>query len=232
MLTIRPARERGHFDMGWLDTWHTFSFGDYQDPRHEHFRALRVINEDRIRPGEGFGTHGHRDMEIVTWVLSGTLAHADSQGNRGTLVHGDVQRMTAGSGIRHSEFNGSGEEEVHLLQIWILPERAGLTPSYEQKHLPEAQRLNRLALLATRDGREGSLRWNQDVDLAVATLEGGRSLEHTLAPGRAAWIQVASGRLRLEGTDLGPGDGAAVSDVAVLDVQALETTEFLLFDLA
>lgn len=232
MITIRPAKARGHFDMGWLDTWHSFSFGEYRDPAHDHFRALRVINEDTIRPGEGFGTHGHRDMEILTWVLSGTLAHADSAGNRGTLVHGDAQRMSAGHGIRHSEFNGSGEEPVHLLQIWVLPERAGLEPGYEQKHFPPEQRLNRLALLASRGGRDGSLAWNQDVDLAAAVLEAGRDLEHPLAPGRAAWIQVASGRLEVEGTVLGPGDGAAIEGVDRLRILARETAEFLLFDLA
>ncbi len=232
MLTVRPAAQRGHFDFGWLDTSHSFSFGNYQDPAHDQFRTLRVLNEDRVQPGQGFGSHGHRDMEILTWVLSGTLAHEDSAGNLGTLVPGDAQRMTAGTGIRHSEFNGSSKETVHFLQIWVLPERAGLKPAYDQKNFPLADRTNRYTLLASHDGRDGSLQWHQDVDLRTTVLEGGRALDLPLQPGRAAWVQVASGRVEVNGTALAAGDGAALTDEDRVALLALETAEVLVFDLA
>jgi len=230
MITLRPARERGHFDFGWLDTRHTFSFGNYQDPRHDSFRSLRVINEDRVRPAQGFGTHGHRDMEILTWVMSGALAHEDSAGNRGVLRPGDAQRMTAGRGIRHSEFNDSSTEPVHFLQIWVIPEREGLEPSYQQTHFPD--RTNRFALIASRDGRDGSLPWHQDVDLRAALLEDGTALELPLRPGRAAWVQVAAGTLEVNGVTLEAGDGAALTDEAVVTLKARGASEVLVFDLA
>ena len=232
MITLRPAQERGHFDFGWLDTWHSFAFGNYQDPAHERFRALRVINEDRVQPGQGFGTHGHRDMEILTWVLSGVLAHEDSQGNRGTIVPGDAQRMTAGAGIRHSEFNASASAPVHLLQIWVFPEREGLAPGYEQKHFRLEDRQGRFALIASRGGREGGLHWNQDADLHVAVLEAGKPLELPLRPGRAAWVQVASGSLEVNGVALTQGDGAGITDVDNLVFLGEGGSEVLVFDLA
>lgn len=232
MINLRPAKERGHFNFGWLDTWHTFSFGTYQDPLHESFRALRVINEDRVKAAQGFGTHGHRDMEILTWVLSGSLAHEDSSGNKGILVPGDAQRMTAGTGIRHSEFNASDKEKVHFLQIWVLPERAGLAPGYEQKPFPLENRLNRLALLASREGREGSIHWNQDVDLHACVLEEGMAAELALRPGRAAWVQVASGSVEVNGVELQAGDGAALNEEEEVALRAKERAEVLVFDLA
>jgi len=232
MIILRPANERGHFNFGWLDTHHSFSFGNYQDPAHEQFRALRVLNEDRVEPGQGFGAHGHRDMEILTWVLSGSLAHEDSTGGRHALPPGTAQRMTAGRGIRHSEFNGSDTEPVHFLQIWVLPERAGLAPGYEEKAFPAETRLNRFALLASRGGREGSLHWNQDVDLWTAVLEPGASLELALRPGRAAWVQVAGGSLDLDGVAMAAGDGAGVTEAPGLRLTAKERAEVLVFDLA
>lgn len=232
MIILRPSNERGHFDFGWLDTHHSFSFGNYQDPAHEQFRALRVLNEDRVEPGQGFGAHGHRDMEILTWVLSGSLAHEDSTGGRHALPPGTAQRMTAGRGIRHSEFNGSDTEPVHFLQIWVLPERAGLAPGYEEKAFPAEARLNRFALLASRGGREGSLHWNQDVDLWTAVLEPGASLELALRPGRAAWVQVAGGSLDLDGVGMAAGDGAGVTEAPGLRLTGKERAEVLVFDLA
>jgi len=232
MITLRPGSERGHFDFGWLDTQHSFSFGTYQDARHERFRSLRVLNEDRVQPGQGFGTHGHRDMEILTWVLSGALAHEDSQGNRDTLKPGDAQRMTAGTGIRHSEFNASNRELVHFLQIWVLPEREGLQPGYEQKTFRREDRLGRFALIASRGGRKGSLHWNQDVDLWSAVLEEGRELGLPLAPGRAAWVQAASGTVEVNGVTLAAGDGASVEGVTGLSLRGAGNAEALVFDLA
>ncbi len=232
MILKRPANERGHFNFGWLDTHHSFSFGDYQDPAHERFRALRVLNEDRVQPGQGFGTHGHRDMEILTWVLSGALAHEDSTGGRHALRPGTAQRMTAGSGIRHSEFNASDTEPVHFLQIWVLPEKTGLAPGYEEKAFPVEARTGRFALLASRGGREGSLHWNQDVDLWTAVLEPGAVLEMPLRPGRAAWVQVAAGGVDLDGVDLAAGDGAAVTGAPGLRLTGKARAEVLVFDLA
>ncbi len=234
MITVRKAGDRGHFDHGWLDTRHTFSFADYHDPAHMGFRALRVINEDRVRPGEGFGTHGHRDMEILSYVLSGALAHQDSTGGGGVLRPGEVQRMSAGTGVMHSEFNGSKEEPVHFLQIWIVPDRAGHRPSYEQKAYPEAERRGRLRLVASPDGAEGSTTLHQDARVYATVLAPGERAEHALAAGRHAWVQVARGELALNGTALRAGDGAAVSDERALALVAAgkETAEVLVFDLA
>ena len=232
MIRLRPARQRGHFDFGWLDTCHSFSFGAYQDPDHEQFRTLRVINEDRIQPGQGFGTHGHRDMEILTWMLSGSLAHKDSSGRAGTIVPGDAQRMSAGSGIQHSEFNASTKDSAHLLQIWLLPERAGLAPDYEQRHFPESGRRNQLRLVASRGGADGSLHWNQDARLYVTLLDPRAGVKLALAPGRAAWVQVGRGRVELNGILLQAGDGAALEREVSLELKGLEAAEVLIFDLA
>jgi redox-sensitive bicupin YhaK (pirin superfamily) len=232
MIVKRPAAERGHFDHGWLDTSHTFSFADYHDPAHMGFRALRVINEDRVAAGKGFGAHSHRDMEIVTYVLEGALAHADSMGNRSVIVPGDVQRMSAGTGITHSEFNGKSDEPVHFLQIWLLPDRRGLAPGYEQKAIPEKEERGALRLVASRDGREGSVTIHQDVSLYASRLAPGERVKHALADGRHAWLQMVSGRMELNGTGLAAGDGAAVSQESALEMVALEPAHFLLFDLA
>src|SRR5882724_1405845 len=202
MIVTRPAAERGHFDHGWLDTSHTFSFASYHDPRQMGFRALRVINEDRVKPGEGFGTHAHRDMEILTWVLEGALGHKDSMGNGSIIRPGDLQRMSAGTGVTHSEFNPSQAEPVHFLQIWILPERAGLPPSYEQRAFPTEEKRGKLRLVASRDGREGSVTIHQAVDLYTSLLAPGEVVTHLCTPGRYAWVQVARGSLMLNDTAL------------------------------
>lgn len=232
MISVRQSKDRGHFDFGWLDTRHTFSFGEYHDPKQMQFRALRVINEDRIQPGQGFGTHPHRDMEILTWVLEGALEHKDSLGSGGVIRPGELQRMSAGTGILHSEFNASATEAVHLLQIWILPEGKGLAPRYSQTEFPPEGRRNRFQLLASRSGREGSLDIHHDAELRVADLDAGTALEATLAPGRHAWIQVAKGRLTVNGVALEAGDGAAISDEGTLSISAVEPSQMLLFDLA
>ena len=232
MIVKRPAAERGHFNHGWLDTSHTFSFAGYHDPEHMGFRTLRVINEDRVQGGKGFGNHSHSDMEIVTYVLEGALAHSDSMGNRSTIVPGDVQRMTAGTGVTHSEFNPRPQEPVHFLQIWILPDRRGLAPGYEQKAIPEAEERGALRLVASRDGRDGSVTIHQDVDLYASRLLPGERVKHAVASGRHAWLQVVTGRIELNGTALGAGDGAAVSRESALEMVAVEPAHFLLFDLA
>ena len=229
MMRIRRADERGHFDFGWLDTYHTFSFGDYHDSDHMGFRSLRVINEDWVRGGGGFPPHPHRDMEIVTYVLQGALEHQDSMGNGSTIRAGDVQRMTAGSGVVHSEKNASPIEPVHLLQIWILPERKGLDPGYEQQALPD---LERLAVVASRDGREGSVTIHQDASLLATRLEPGKTVEHVLAPNRHAWVQVVRGAVSVNGERLERGDGAALSDASRIKLEGLEPSEVLVFDLA
>ncbi|MGO9469531.1 MAG: pirin family protein [Isosphaeraceae bacterium] len=231
MIRVRKSAERGHFDHGWLDTYHTFSFSGYYDPNHQGFRALRVINEDRVAPGRGFDTHGHRDMEIVTYVLEGTLAHRDSLGSSGELRPGELQRMTAGTGITHSEFNPSEVEPVHLYQIWLFPERRGLEPSYEQKAFPVGDRSNQLRLVASPDGRDGSLLIRQDARLFLASLAEGSEVSHSLATGRHAWLQVLRGRVQLNGTALAAGDGASATDESVLSLRASEPSEVLLFDL-
>jgi redox-sensitive bicupin YhaK (pirin superfamily) len=232
MIVSRKSADRGHFDHGWLETFHTFSFADYFDPAFMGFRALRVINEDRVAPGEGFETHPHRDMEIVTYVLSGALEHKDSMGNGSVIRPGEVQRMTAGTGITHSEFNGSKEERVHLLQIWILPEKKGLEPSYEQTAFPDEKKRGRLCLVASRDGRDGSVTIHQDAAIYASLLGPGDQAEFALAPGRHAWVQVIRGSIALNGIALASGDGAAASAESLLTFQAAQESEFLLFDLA
>jgi len=232
MLTVRPSEERGAFDHGWLDTKHTFSFADYQDPRHMGFRSLRVINEDVVAPGKGFGTHGHRDIEIITYVLDGALQHRDSMGNGSIIRPGDVQRMTAGTGVTHSEFNPSAGEQVHLLQIWILPERSGLPPGYEQRTFSADERRGRLKLVASRNARDGSLAVHQDADLFAALLSPGQELVHALGPKRHAWVQVARGALAVNGTEVAAGDGVALSEEPRVVLRAEQPTEILLFDLA
>jgi redox-sensitive bicupin YhaK (pirin superfamily) len=232
MIQVRKAAERGHFNHGWLDTYHTFSFDQYFDPAHMGFRSLRVINDDRVQPGQGFGMHGHRDMEIITYVLDGALAHRDSMGNGAALRPGELQHMTAGTGVRHSEFNPSEEEWVHLYQIWLLPERKGLPPSYEQKAFSEAERRNTLRLVASPTGEDGSLTIRQDARLYLATLQAGATVAHALNPGRHAWLQVLRGEVALNGQRLAAGDGAAVSGEQQLQIQSEHDAEVMLFDLA
>jgi redox-sensitive bicupin YhaK (pirin superfamily) len=232
MITLRKSHERGHAQHGWLDSRHTFSFAGYHDPEHMGFRDLRVINEDRVEPARGFGTHAHRDMEIVSYVLAGELAHRDSLGTGSVIRPGDVQRMSAGTGVTHSELNPSPRESVHFLQIWILPEKDGLPPSYEQRHFPAEERKGRLRLVASRDARDGSLRVHQDVDVYASLLGRGDAVTHALRPGRHAWLQLARGRCTLNGVALEAGDGAAVSGEPELRIDGAEGAELLLFDLA
>jgi redox-sensitive bicupin YhaK (pirin superfamily) len=231
MLTIRPAAERGKTVLAWLDSWHGFSFGDYHDPRHMGFSALRVLNEDVVAPSSGFPPHGHRDMEILTWIVSGALTHRDDLGNTSTIRPGDVQLMSAGTGVQHSEWNGDTQSPVHLLQIWILPSGRGARPSYQETRLREHALDGRLALLASPDGRDGSLVIGQDAEVLSARLSAGGTVEHALLPGRSAWVQVVRGRVRLEGRTLVAGDGAGLRDVPRLRIEATEPAEFLLFDL-
>jgi quercetin 2,3-dioxygenase len=231
MMTLRPASARGHANHGWLDTWHTFSFADYHDPSHMGFRALRVINEDYVAPRQGFGTHPHRDMEIITYVLDGGVEHRDSMGSHGVIRPGEVQRMTAGTGVLHSEQNPF-DETLHLLQIWIVPGQRGLPPGYEQKAFAREERQGRFRLVASQDGRDGSLTVHQDVRLHTTLLGVGERAEYALAPGRHAWVQVARGAGTLNGTALKAGDGAAVSHEERLVLTATEPLEALLFDLA
>jgi quercetin 2,3-dioxygenase len=232
MLTLRRSDDRGHAQHGWLDSRHTFSFADYHDPVHMGFRALRVINEDRVQPAMGFGTHPHRDMEILSYVLEGGLAHKDSLGTGSIIRPGDVQRMSAGTGVTHSEFNASSSDPVHFLQIWLLPEQRGLEPSYEQKHFAEDQRRGRLQLVASRDGRAGSLTVHQDVAVYDALLGVQERAELSLGNGRHAWVQVARGAVKVNGEALKAGDGAALSSEPVLALEGLEQAEVLVFDLA
>ncbi len=232
MITIRKSEDRGHFDLGWLDTYHTFSFDQYYDPNHMGFRSLRVINEDRVRPGSGFPTHSHRDMEIVTYILEGALQHQDSMGNGSIIRPGDVQRMTAGTGVAHSESNPSQTEAVHLLQIWILPNKRGLKPDYEQKAFSQEDRRAILRLIASEDARDGSVRIHQDVNVYASLLEIGQEVVHRLAPNRHAWIQVARGAIAVNGEKLNESDGAAISGESNLTIVGHESAEALLFDLA
>jgi len=232
MITVRKSEARGHAERGWLDSYHTFSFADYYDRNYMNFRSLRVINEDVISPGKGFGTHGHSDMEIITYVLAGALEHKDSLGTGAAIKPGEVQRMSAGTGIQHSEFNHSQTEPVHLLQIWLLPDTNGLPPSYEQREFPVAERRGQLRLVAARDARNGAVKVHQDVDLYAAVLDKNSRVSHALQPNRHAWVQVARGAVLLNGLTLENGDGAAVSDEAELVIEAVEDAEFLLFDLA
>lgn len=230
MITIRKANDRGHADYGWLNTSYSFSFADYHDPKWMGFRSLRVINDDTVAGGGGFDMHPHRDMEIVTYVLSGALQHRDSMGNTAVMKSGDVQRISAGTGILHSEFNYSPIEPVHLLQIWLMPNRKGVKPNYAEKSYANAAN-GQLHLIASGTGRDGAVSINQDADVFVAKLAAGDRLQHALKPGRHAWVQVAVGELTLNGQTLNAGDGAAVSEEAVLDLAGQKTTQALVFDL-
>jgi redox-sensitive bicupin YhaK (pirin superfamily) len=232
MIGIRRSQDRGHRNYGWLDTFHTFSFGDYDDPAHRRFRALRVMNEDRIAPGQGFGTHPHRDMEIVTYVLDGALEHRDSMGHGEVLHRGEFQRMSAGTGITHSEFNPSATEPVHLYQIWLFPAQKGIEPSYEQRRFPDAELQDALRLVAAPDAADGALQIHQDARVYLSRLAAGRSLSHVLAPGRHAWLQILRGKVTANGEDLSAGDGVAVSEESLLSLHSLDAAELLLFDLA
>ena len=231
MLELRRAGERGYADHGWLKSFHSFSFADYHDPRHMGFRVLRVINEDRIEPGTGFGTHGHRDMEIISYVLDGALAHKDSMGNGSSIVPGDVQRMSAGRGVQHSEYNHSPSGVTHFLQIWILPSVAGIAPGYEQKHFDAASKRGRLRLVASPDGTDGSVRIHQDARLYAGLFEGGEGANHTLAPGRHAYVHLARGGLTVNGQGLFAGDALKISDEAEIRLEQGAAAEVLLFDL-
>lgn len=239
MITRHPAKSRGRTDIGWLDSWHSFSFGDYHDPAMMGFRALRVINDDRVAAGQGFGMHGHRDMEILTWVLDGALAHKDSLGNGEALRPGEVQVMTAGRGIEHSEFNPSRTEAVHLYQIWLMPREKRLTPAYSQRAFDAAGRANQWQRVASGTGGaaaggnpDGSLTINTDADVLIATLAPGREAAYTLGAGRYAWVQVMRGKVEVSGVGLSEGDGASISDVTSLSVRGIENAEVMLFDLA
>jgi quercetin 2,3-dioxygenase len=231
MITLRPARERGHANHGWLDSWHSFSFADYHDPAHVHFGPLRVINEDRIAAGTGFGQHGHRDMEIVSYVLDGALAHKDSLGNAASIVPGEVQRMSAGSGVLHSEFNHNPAGATHFLQIWILPRRAGGAPGYEQKAFAEAEKRGRLRLVASEDGAEGSVRIQQDVRLYAGLFDGDEMASHAFAPGRLGYLHVARGAVTVNGRALGAGDALKFVAEPGLQISGGRQAEVLLFDL-
>jgi quercetin 2,3-dioxygenase len=231
MQTVRHSNQRGAANFGWLDSRHTFSFGNYHDPRFMGFGPLRVINEDHVKPGRGFDTHGHRDMEIISYVISGALRHEDSLGNGSVIRPGDVQRMTAGSGVRHSEYNASDDEDVHFLQIWIQPEALNLPPGYEQKTFPLAQPTHDLRLVVAQGGRDGAVSIHRDVDIYAGLLDEGVTLQHAFRPGRAGWLQVVRGALEANGTALRAGDGLALRDVPALDLQATEQSEVLLFDM-
>ncbi len=231
MIVFRDRMARGESRTGWLDSRHTFSFADYHDPAQMGFRALRVINEDRVIPGAGFPPHGHRDMEILTYVLEGALAHKDSLGNGAVIRPGELQRMSAGTGIVHSEFNASSTEPVHFLQIWIIPDRVGLAPSYEQKAFPAAERRGRLRLVAAPDGRDGALTVHQDARLYLASLAAGERIAHEVAAKHGLWLQLARGIVALDGTEMREGDGAAIEGEGGIDVDAETDAEFLLFDL-
>lgn len=230
MLTLRKSEERGHANHGWLDSYHSFSFADYYDPAHTGYGALRVINEDRIQPGAGFGTHGHRDMEIISYVLDGALAHEDSMGNGSSIVPGDVQRMSAGSGVRHSEFNHSQTAVTHFLQIWITPARNGIQPSYEQKHFSQAEKRGHLRLVASADGRNGSVSLNQDAFLYAGLFDGSEQASLVIARGRRGYVHVARGNISLNGERLRSGDAAKL-DEGVLELHSGEKAEVLVFDL-
>ena len=232
MITVRPGNERGSSKFEWLDSRHSFSFGGYHDPQHMGFSDLRVINEDRVAPGAGFPTHSHRDMEIVTYALEGALAHEDSTGANSVIRVGDVQRMTAGTGISHSEYNASQIEAVHFLQIWIIPDKAGLKPGYEQRSFDLQKNSGSWVLVAAPDARDGAVKVHQDAELSLAVLPKGEALSYSLKPGRCAWLQVARGKATLKESLLEAGDGAAISEEKILEVKALEDAEILLFDLA
>jgi hypothetical protein len=232
MISLRPAEQRGHADHGWLDSHHTFSFADYHDPKHMGFRTLRVINDDRVAPGRGFGTHGHRDMEIISYVLEGGLEHRDSMGTGSVIRPGDVQRMSAGTGVTHSEFNASQTELVHFLQIWLIPRKTGLPPGYEQKSFSREDKAGKLRLIVASDGRDGSVTVHTDAALYAGIFEAGQRAELELRPGRHAWVHVASGKVRVNGHSLSAGDGAALSEETRVAVEGTDGGEVLVFDLA
>jgi redox-sensitive bicupin YhaK (pirin superfamily) len=231
MINIRPAKERGHADHGWLDSHHTFSFADYYDARHMGFRLLRVINEDRVAPAQGFGTHPHRDMEIVSYVLEGALEHKDSMGTNGIIRPGDVQRMSAGTGVRHSEYNASKSEPVHFLQIWLAPGQRGIEPGYEQKAFSKEDKQGKLRLIASPDGRDGSVTIHTDASIHAGCFAPGEAAELALGGGRNAWVQVVRGSVKVNGTFLSQGDGAALSEEKSVKVEGVEDSEVLVFDL-
>ena len=232
MITIRKGQERGHFDFGWLNTYHTFSFDQYYDPNHMGFRSLRVINEDIVQPGQGFPTHGHRDMEIVTYILQGALEHRDSMGNGSIIRPGDAQRMSAGTGVRHSEANPSPDAPVHLLQIWILPNEKSLLPEYEEKKFSDDEKRNKFRLIVSPAGADGSVRIHQDAKIYASLLDKGAAVDHNLGNGRSAWLQVAAGSVALNDVTLEQGDGAALFQESNLRINAKQSAEVLLFDLA
>ena len=231
MIELRPGAERGHAEHGWLNSFHSFSFADYYDPRHMGFGPLRVINEDRVQPGMGFGTHGHRDMEIISYVLDGELEHKDNMGNGSIIVPGDVQRMSAGRGVMHSEYNPSPERPVHFLQIWIQPNRQGVKPSYEQKRIDGDLKRGRLALIASPDGHDGSVMIHQDAYVYATRLDGNESVTHRVEPGRRAYVHVARGKVRVNGKPLAAGDAAKISEESVVTLDAGDHAEVLVFDL-
>lgn len=231
MLTLRKASERGHADHGWLDTWHTFSFADYYDPAHHNFRVLRVMNDDKVAAGQGFGTHPHRDMEIITYVLEGELAHKDSMGHQATLTPGEVQRITAGTGIQHSEFNPSATQPVHLYQIWIVPDAKGHTPSYAQKAFPKEGRTGRWQTIVSKDGREDSITIHQDAVIQLAELANGQTIKHSFAPERYGWLQLLRGQATVNGIPMAAGDGLAISVEKEIDVTAQGSADVMFFDL-
>jgi redox-sensitive bicupin YhaK (pirin superfamily) len=233
MITLRPGAERGLAELDWLNSHHSFSFADYYDPAHMNFSDLRVINEDTIAPSGGFGTHGHKDMEIISYVLEGALQHRDTLGNEMVIGEGEVQRMSAGSGIMHSEYNASDQAPAHFFQIWVIPERAGIAPGYEQKLFSAEDKRGKLRLIISPDGREDSLRIHQDVALYASVLGAGDTVRHQLAAGRQAWVQVARGAVTVNGTALAAGDGAAIADEASVEIAATgdAEAEFILFDL-
>jgi hypothetical protein len=231
MIQIRKANERGHAHHGWLESYHTFSFADYHDPKQMGFRTLRVINEDRVQPGKGFPTHSHRDMEIISYVLDGALEHKDSMGNGSVIRPGDLQLMRAGTGVTHSEYNASNEQLVHFLQIWILPDEQGLAPAYEQRHFPIDARRNTLLPVVSRHGRTGALHIHQDAEVYASILEQGHSVSYVLAENRHVWLQLVHGSIRLNDVVMQEGDGGAVTRESYLEISADATSEFLLFDL-
>lgn len=232
MITLRKSEERGHVDHGWLDTYHTFSFATYHDKKWMGFRDLRVINQDKVIASEGFGTHGHENMEIVTYVYEGALEHKDSMGTGSVLRPGYVQRMSAGTGVTHSEFNHSKDEDLRLLQIWILPAKKGIEPAYEEKNFKDEMKKNNLRLVVSPNGKEGSVTVNQDTSIYASLLDEGKTVTHTLQKGRGAWVQLVKGALDLNGKTLNAGDGAAVEDEKEIKLSAKKNSEFLLFDLA
>jgi len=231
MITVRKSEDRGHANHGWLDSFHTFSFADYHDKKWMGFRDLRVINQDKVMPGEGFDTHGHRDMEIVTYVYEGALEHKDSMGTGSVLRVGDVQRMSAGTGVTHSEFNHSKDEELQLLQIWILPKKEGIKPGYEEKNFKAEVKKNNLKIIVSPDGKEGSLKMNQDASIYATLLDEGKALIYNIESGRGAWVQVVKGTIELNGQSLSSGDGAAIENEKTLNFLAKKSAEVLLFDL-